>query len=209
MEEGQLKTNTLWPHQPRPGPRHREKWQMFLDQFCVKPQLTLQKQMGQWITPPPLIWHAYYDPSIQTVVIKNENRWLHYRTISKFCRHWTIRKQQPIFDFTPPIDLENIQPLDIIRQNAHQYIVSLPVTVPSQHNLPLPTNWSQYVHSLQQWDQFILKDYHSEVPTIWQEIVKPDQQWDIITNGSFCQNTAVYAWMIHDGTTIISTGKGQ
>ena len=182
---------------------------MFLDHFCVKPHLTLQTPLGEWTTTPRLNWHAYYDPSLHTVVIKTANKWRHHRTISKFRRHWIIDKQKPIFDSTPPEDLDLIQPLDILRQNAHQYTVSLPVPVPLPRSIPISKTWSHYVHNLHQWDQSILKEYHSDVPTIWQEIVKCDRQWDIITDASYSKNTAAYAWLINAGTNIIFTGKGQ
>ena len=40
MEEGRIDTSTQWPYQPRPGPRHREKWQQFLDMLSYVPTYT-------------------------------------------------------------------------------------------------------------------------------------------------------------------------
>ena len=49
MEKGICPTQDLWPYQPRPGPKHREKWQQFLDEWCHTPTLTLKKPLGDWI----------------------------------------------------------------------------------------------------------------------------------------------------------------
>ena len=83
MEQGQLHSDKLWPKQPQLGPRHRAKWQKFLDQFCNILSLVLRQSLGQWIKSPPKRWEAYYDPSLCTVLIQRSNRWIHYSEIQK------------------------------------------------------------------------------------------------------------------------------
>ena len=153
MEEGQVSHTHFWPFQPRPGPRHRAKWQRFLDLFCVTPLLDLQTSLGKWTQTPSKKWTAYYDPTLRTVIIKTGNSWQHYCQISQFRRHWTINKNQPIFDHTSPMHIENLQPLDILRQTDRYYMVSIPVQVLTPPPPIIPTTWSQYVDQLSHWEQ--------------------------------------------------------
>ena len=78
MEEGRLRTSMLWPHQPRPGPRHRTKWQQFIDMLCTVPTYMLNRPLGMWIKPSKRKWDAYYDPTLNTVLILQNNQWYHY-----------------------------------------------------------------------------------------------------------------------------------
>ena len=54
-----------------------------------------------------------------------------------------------------------------------------------------------------------MKDNISEINLIWQELVKPDPTWEIVTDGSYYEPVAAYAWILYDGPTIVYTGKGM
>ena len=121
MEEGQAQTTHQWPLQPRPGPKHRAKWQQFLDKYCHTPSLHLIQPLGGWIQHPQRTWEGYYDPTLKTICIKSEMQWSHYGIILKMRRYWKIPKNQVLVDFTPPSELDHLQPVDIIRKHPQYY----------------------------------------------------------------------------------------
>jgi len=83
MEEGVCNAIEKWPYQVRPGPLHRKCWQQFLDTLCVKPTLTLKTPLGNWTQAIKYHWKAYYDPTINSILIQNGNNWHHYSHIVK------------------------------------------------------------------------------------------------------------------------------
>jgi len=209
MEEGQLSPTPLWLSQPRPGPRHREKWQHFLDQFCIVPSLNMTHPLGKWLGASPRRWNAYYDAQLHTVLIKNGNQWQHYGLIIKGRRHWTIDTNQPSIDNTPPHQLSHLHPLDVIRKTSNKYIMSIPVYETQVSPSPTPITWTKYVDNLPQWDKSILKDIMNEQYSIWHELLKDNQEWDIIGDGSYLAPNASYAWIIHNKTKVIYLGHGN
>ena len=152
---------------------------------------------------------AYFDPSLRTVIIKNGSLWNHYSHIQHHRRHWTINRQQRIIDTTPPHQLNNLEPLDIIRQMPTHYNTSIPIPEPPSIPQTIPINWNQYVASLLKWDKRILHENMAEKQSLWTELIQKHQHWDIISNGSYLAPNAAYAWAIHNGHKVIYIGQGH
>ena len=116
MEEAILPTTVLWPHQPRPGPKHRSLWQKFLDEWCITPSFTLQQPLGLWTGDIVLKWNAYYDTTIHTVLIQHTSGWSHYSAFDRQRRHWIVDRTSQVVDTTPPHQLTTLLPMDIIKK---------------------------------------------------------------------------------------------
>ena len=94
-------------------------------------------------------WYAYYDVNLQTILIKTGQVWHHYRHYSTTRRHLRIPRTQHVVDFTKPSQLTNLQPLDIIRSDIHEYYVNKMEPVHnSVHNPSIPHTWTEYLTHL-------------------------------------------------------------
>ena len=139
MEEGRKTNEEYWPYQPRPGPYHREKWQQFLNTLCKTPTLHLKVPLGMWLRSPPKCWEAYYDPMLGIVLILHNHKWQHYGHYIRERRHWRVPQSQPSIDHTPPDQLQDLQPVDIIRTTVTHFTITIPI--PCQSPPPPSTQY--------------------------------------------------------------------
>ena len=203
-------TQESWPYKPRPGPIHREKWQRFLDQLCQVPTLWLKRSLGAWYGNIQYKWQAYFDPKLTTVILKNGPSWDHYSVIQKQRRHWSINKTQMTIDHTPPTELEDLIPMDIICNTSTRLLVIPPMaklyTSPPSTQI---TTWTQYLSTLPTWESRILTEVSPAITNIWQDLHQSNPQWKLICDGSFVAPKALYCWKLYDGNNIIYTGTGM
>ena len=210
MEEGRCPRNDHWPYQPRPRPHHRETWQKFVDTLCNVPTLHLKTPLGIWYCPPSNRWQAYYDSSLQVILIQQHHQWHHYPTYNKYRRFWIIPRNQCSIDNTPPHGLQNLQPIDIIKTTQNYYKVTIPIPITTTITRPPNiTLWHQYSATLTSWDKQIVQATTPDLPQLLSRISTNNENWIAVHDGSYYNNQGSYAWTIQHHTNKIISGKGQ
>jgi len=154
-------------------------------------------------------WNAYYDADLQTVLVREGQRWSHYNQYTIQRRQWIISRASTIIDTTNPDQLYNIHPVDIIRQTQTEYTVSIPMV--SNISLPMKvtaTTWIAYINSQTMWECRILHDNQFDHHNLWNCLNQQEVHLTVVSDGSYSFNKAAYAWVLmhHNHTRQQSTG---
>ena len=126
LPAAQHQSEWLWPRQPRPGPKHRAVWKKFLLHHSRTETLKLHKHLGGWRTTTwTHSWKCYYDTNLLTIILLKDNIWHHYTNFECHRHLWRIFSTAIIVDNTPPSQLRNVYPLDIIDRICYEVCVPL------------------------------------------------------------------------------------
>ena len=122
-------------------------------------------------------------------------------------RYWRVDNQAISIDSTPPTSLTQLQPLDILVTTNNAYHLSIPYHRQRLPTIPAtPTTWQEYISRL--WERRIINDMQYSAQSIWYHFINSNQEVIIVTDGSYKDHKASYAWLMHDGNKQINTGSG-
>ena len=199
-----------WPHQPRPGPLHRKTWQQYLRKYCQPASLKLIQPLTHWNHWKfSMKWKAYFDLEIHSVMIHDGLRWHHYQEYSKHRRYWRISRHTITVDHTPPHQLINIQPVDLVAQTQDYYDILPPIiNIPIDANLRPITTWTEYQQNLIPWERQCIQDAQTSLLDYWIQLQESTPTWSVVSDGSYKNDKAAYAWIVTNGNKIIQQGTG-
>ena len=94
----------------------------------------------------------------------------------------------------------------MLKRTSTHYVVSIPFsTQATVYDLPPSNNWIQYVNGLSRWERQILQDTTDDISQLWTDLLQPHAAWSIVSDGSYSNNTAAYAWTITHKNNPIKT----
>ena len=144
------------------------------------------------------------------MLLQTGTQWQHYTEIRRQRRYWIIDRTLPSVDDTPPNQLQQVIPMDIVKRTTTEVTLTIPDTpVPPQPTSTILLTWQQYISHLSHWEKGIINDVTTDIQYLWKNLTIGDQHWKIISDGSYADLKSAYSWIIYDGKQQIQKCTGM
>ena len=198
-----------WPIKHRVTPLDISTWRRFLRLVFTRPQLSLERPLGPWISMKTTSWISNWD-----YFLSQDKQFLYHRVKSRWHRHLKRQFTHRLYN-TEYLELETLPTNNVLRTTIKHTNASLTSTSCSQKpDLPMPSNiitlsFGQISLRKPRIDWFMKFISSSSTTTnLWRDIL--EGQAYAVSDGSYFPSaqTGACAWIVatRDGTEWVKGG---
>jgi hypothetical protein len=208
-ESAKIISPSLWPHQPRPGPKHRKIWNSFLKNFCHIGTIKLENPLG--------VWTCHSPPKREgctTFYLKNSKQALRYTDNQCKVADITERRSNNLVGtFTSYVQGENdiSIPADMKEQNNKRFIEWWDFDNPSpQEENENDDSWETYLLSLPDWEQQLMEHINWIMPRdqVLKILEDENKEVTIVSDGGCSDTLGAFGWIIANQLATMVEGQG-